>query len=382
LEFLGDAWLDFYIVQRIYGLHPDLSPGELTALKGLLASNATLSALGHKLGLHRYVASNSAVLVDTINAYAGALEALQPDRREGQRNEGQGSDLKEQYWTNLPGTLTVPKALADVVEASFASIVVDSRFDQQVAQGVFDRIFAPFYDQYCRWEGVRVNEVKRLVEGCMGLMRRVALQGRRCWAMKVASNLIKKGVEEGKEMDGEEHGGEAELKGDGEVEMEVEEEKLVQALLTEIWVELRVHGKVVARLVTLSKSPTHLSKALGVVEEISRLQQRFSSTSTPATSLDDPTDTQDDDDEAPIGTQNNGEVGNEVREELEQGDAIPNGDTDTLLNRLDEYEHLLRELLRVLGWKSVFQSPSSSPAKEERWSLAQLHELVLEGCNC
>lgn len=375
LEFLGDAWLDFYIVQRIFSLHPDLSPGELTALKGLLASNATLSALGVKLGLHKYVASNSQVLVETINAYAEALEALQVE-------EG------EQYWTNLPSTLVTPKALADVVEASFASIVVDSGFDQGVAQGVFDRIFAPFYDHYCRWEGVRVGEVKRLVEGVMGLMRRVALSGRKCLAMKVESNLIKK-ESEGMEIEVEkERGGESEgvEHEDGVGEMEVEEEQLVQALLTEIWVELKVHGRVVARLSALPKSPTHLSKALRVVEETSRLQQSFSSTCISSASVDDPTDTQDDDDEDESELK---EVQHESREQgglekdmKEEKDETPNGDTDTLLNKLDEYEHLLRELCRVLGWKSVFQSPSSSPAKEERWSLAQLHELVLEGCNC
>ncbi|KAI3486706.1 hypothetical protein L1887_49656 [Cichorium endivia] len=108
LEFLGDAWLDLYIVRYIFSAHPDLSPGELTALKGMLASNSTLAALGHRLGLHRYVASNSEVLVSTLSAYSTAMEGA-----------GEGTA----YWHKVD--VGVPKALADVVEASFASIVVD-----------------------------------------------------------------------------------------------------------------------------------------------------------------------------------------------------------------------------------------------------------------
>ncbi|SYW77479.1 related to cell cycle control protein dicer [Ustilago bromivora] len=160
LGFLGDAWIDFFIVSRIYtegGGLVVLDPGEMTALKGVLASNAALSALGVKLGLHKFIASNSAVLVESIAKYGKGLEKVL------RKGGGEG-----QYWTKA-GMVQVPKAVADVVEASFASIVVDSGFDQDTAQRVFGRIFTPFYDEHRKWEDLRVGEVKRVIDPILAL---------------------------------------------------------------------------------------------------------------------------------------------------------------------------------------------------------------------
>ncbi len=264
LEFLGDAWLDFHIVQRIFRAHPELAPGELTALKGLLASNAALSALGVRLGLHKYIASNSAVLCAIIEKYVSLLEA----RVAKQSKRGEGG----QYWTDLPPATVVPKAIADVVEASFASIVVDSGFDEGVSQNVFDKIFGPFYDEYCSFDSVRVPEVKRVVEYVCAGLRRVALAhgfGGQRGLVEVRSNVNDdkfdfeteaKGGEEGKER----------------------EEKLVQALLTPIWVELRVRGKVVGKVEVLAKSAVHLVKARRIYGEIETVLHGLDSTTPPS----------------------------------------------------------------------------------------------------
>ncbi|SPO31844.1 related to cell cycle control protein dicer [Ustilago trichophora] len=354
LEFLGDAWLDFYIVTRIYAQHDRLSPGELTALKGLLASNSTLSALGHRLGLHSYVASNSTVLCETIKHYARSLDtivtALNESKDEAETEHGQ-------YWQDLPSDVIVPKAIADVVEASFASIVVDSEFDETIAQRVFDRIFAPFYDAYCRFDRVRVRDAKRVVEFLFGIVRRevvvvdVAGSGG-VRVVEVRTNLIELGMER---------------------EGEEEEERLVRAMLTEIKVELKVADMVVGRCEVLPKSAMHLTRAIGIVTEIEKLQHQlyFSSylTASPSPQAVDDDDKDENDPDEPS-----------------QQDASQDKPSYTspaqVVEQLDEFQHLLLELAQTIGWKYIFQS-TSSPLDDDHgdagrpYSLAQLRKFVL-----
>ncbi len=219
LEFLGDAWLDLHIVRYIFSAHPDLSPGELTALKGMLASNSTLAALGHRLGLHKYVASNSEVLASTLGAYSRAMEGA-----------GEGTA----YWQDC-GVAT-PKALADVVEASFGSIVVDSSFDPSTAQRVFDRIFVPFFAKFCPWDSIPLTDVKRL------------LLSTSC-TLTISSSF------------------------DGD-EMDVD----VDALLDELTVSIAIHASTIAQLKTVPTSINHLAKAKAIMAGINAKgneEQRF-----------------------------------------------------------------------------------------------------------
>ncbi|EST06983.1 Double-stranded RNA-binding domain protein [Kalmanozyma brasiliensis GHG001] len=306
LEFLGDAWLDFFIVRTIYATHPDLSPGELTALKGVWASNATLSALGVRLGLHRFIASDSAVLQTTIATYVAALE------RQGK--EGQ-------YWTRIPHGTVVPKAIADVVEASFASIVVDSGFDEGTIAGVWDRIFLPFYEEFCRWDGLRVNEVRRVVEYVFATLR---AGGRK---VEVRSNLL-----------------------DLPNLNEEEGETVVQALLTEVQVELCVGGKCVARVETLLRSVGHLQKAIGIARCLSEVQASI------------------------LTHRGSGESSETEDEPIETTEVTERRDREA---KMDEMEHLVLQLTRAVGWKCTFQSLSGEAGEEEVMSLAQLRGLIL-----
>ncbi|SPO31957.1 related to cell cycle control protein dicer [Ustilago trichophora] len=382
LEFLGDAWLDFHIVMRIYGQNEQLSPGELTALKGLLASNSTLSALGHRLGLDKYVASNSAVLCDTIRNYADSLDSIVKslDKNKDGAEEEQG-----QYWHDLPSHVIVPKAIADVVEASFASIVVDSEFDEETTQRVFDRIFVPFYDTYCRFDAVRVRDVKRMVEYLFGIVRRGVVVGSLGMSFgRVCTNLMELGLE----LEGEEG-----------------EECLVRAMLSEIIVELKVGDMVVGRCEVLPKSPTHLGRAVGIVKEIEKLQHWFCSSSfftasslLAAVGKDDDDDDDDHDDMEPDEQATRSEIDqvqhdqNQLEETESSKDkpictTLLSSEATNLVDQLDKHQHLILELIRTLGWKSIFQSLNTSSLinhddgdgdgdGDRGYSLGQLRRLI------
>ncbi|CDU21985.1 related to cell cycle control protein dicer [Sporisorium scitamineum] len=299
LEFLGDAWLDFYIVRLIFHRHPSLSPGEMTAYKGLLASNNALSALGVRMGLHKFIASDSTVLSDTISLYAEALSQVEGGK-------------SEQYWTLLPPTIVVPKAVADVVEASFASIVVDTAFDEVMVGKMFSCICLPFYDTFCRYDSLKVVEMHRVVNFIFATLRqRITHRGVRM--VQITSNLttILRAIEDAEE-----------------------EEPVVEALLTELWVELRIAEEVVAKVVSLPRSAVHLQRAVKIVREIEA-----------------------------------------VKEALAGGAGEEEG--SGLVEKLDKLQYLTWQLTKTVGWKSVFQSVTLQEEEREVYSLAQLRRLIL-----
>ncbi|KAJ9477241.1 hypothetical protein PHBOTO_006457 [Pseudozyma hubeiensis] len=352
LEFLGDAWLDFYIVRYIFAKHPNLSPGELTTLKGVLASNSTLSAMGVRLGLERFVASDSDVLSDTIGVYAQEMKRL----------EEEGG---VQYWLKLKQGVVVPKAVADVVEASFASIVVDSGFDERVGEEVFGRVWRMFYDEWCRWEDLVVRDLKRVVGFVMGVVRRV---------------VVKEGGGEGAVL----MGIRSSLQGEEEKERMVSGDEIVETLLSEVWVELVVAGETVGQVVVLPKSLGHLQRAKGIVKELDAVQRRLKQLlSQPSQEGNSDEETIEDLETEPATTPSTNEP---IPHSLPRTHPIT---SESLLSALDEQEYLLHQLARTLGWKMLFQPLTSHPSRSSAdstqgatdddakgLSLAQLRALV------
>ncbi len=53
LEFLGDAFLNFAIAQRLYGLHSDAAEGDLSRLRAFLVRGSTLADVARPLGLEQ-----------------------------------------------------------------------------------------------------------------------------------------------------------------------------------------------------------------------------------------------------------------------------------------------------------------------------------------
>jgi ribonuclease III len=84
LEFLGDAYLNFFIADRLYAIHPGASEGDLSRLRASLVNRATLATIGRELGVDTQLvlgpgelrsggAQRDAALADTVEALIGAV---------------------------------------------------------------------------------------------------------------------------------------------------------------------------------------------------------------------------------------------------------------------------------------------------------------------
>ncbi len=85
LEFLGDAILGAHVVEYIYRSFPDVSEGEMTALKSEVVSRRVLSRIGQDIGLFSYIRvdlanmrtfnerSRDSLCADVIEAIIGAI---------------------------------------------------------------------------------------------------------------------------------------------------------------------------------------------------------------------------------------------------------------------------------------------------------------------
>jgi len=132
LEFLGDSLLDMAFIMHLYYKYPDKDPHWLTEHKTPMVSNKFLGAVCVKLGWHRHLKSNSAILSSQIRNYV--LEVEEAER------EAEGAVT---YWVHCQDP---PKCLADVIEAYVAAIFVDAEFDFNVVLHFFHRHLKPFFE--------------------------------------------------------------------------------------------------------------------------------------------------------------------------------------------------------------------------------------------
>lgn len=84
LEFLGDAFLSFFVAMKLYQMHPHANEGDLSRLRAALVKEATLAEIGRELGVDSQLilgagevrsggASRDAALADTVEALIGAV---------------------------------------------------------------------------------------------------------------------------------------------------------------------------------------------------------------------------------------------------------------------------------------------------------------------
>ncbi|KAK0536448.1 Dicer-like protein 1 [Tilletia horrida] len=162
LEFLGDAVLDYFAVSDVYYRYPDLDQGELTEYKDKLCMNRTLGALAEAVGMHQFLHAASSALLGTIaDANASLRRRREDERRKPKEKRGV-------YWAEVK----IPKQVADIVESLVGAVALDSAFDMKVLQALYDRLFKPFYDEFCRPKEEiddDVREFERFMEyeGCV-----------------------------------------------------------------------------------------------------------------------------------------------------------------------------------------------------------------------
>jgi ribonuclease-3 len=84
LEYLGDAFLNFAIAQRLFWLRRDDTEGDLSRARAALVKEPTLAAIGQRLGLDAQLtlgagelrtggAQRAAILADAVEALIGAV---------------------------------------------------------------------------------------------------------------------------------------------------------------------------------------------------------------------------------------------------------------------------------------------------------------------
>ncbi|KZO93295.1 ribonuclease III [Calocera viscosa TUFC12733] len=157
LEFIGDAILDFLAVRLIFTRWGQLHEGWLTLLKGAMVSNSALAAVGVELGLHKYIIHDSPHLVTTVSTYVEEVTNAKEEDLTAAELEGRAPG---EYWVHLEP----PKVLSDIVEAIIGAIYVSDSFDPAGYEGVFDRLFKPFFLSHISLNTLAQHPTKQLFE--------------------------------------------------------------------------------------------------------------------------------------------------------------------------------------------------------------------------
>ena len=109
LEYLGDALIDFIIIDYFSSKYPTAGPGSLSKMKATAVSNRTFSYVSHELFLHEYL------------EYAGS--ELKSDLLKFRSNISKLGGIEN--LSKLPDTGI--KVMADMFESVIAAIYIDSR---------------------------------------------------------------------------------------------------------------------------------------------------------------------------------------------------------------------------------------------------------------
>lgn len=112
LEFLGDAVLDFCIVAYLYDKYPLLGPGDLTDLKGMIASNESFARVTIEWGFEEFLFMDSVVLKEQIELF---------------RSEMAMNDTND---VDDVGSTAAPKVLGDILESIVGAVLVDKGLER------------------------------------------------------------------------------------------------------------------------------------------------------------------------------------------------------------------------------------------------------------
>ncbi|RIA97599.1 hypothetical protein C1645_813834 [Glomus cerebriforme] len=149
LEFLGDAVLDFLTVKYLFEKYPDGTPGLITDLKDASVNNHILGAICERIGLQKHIIHFSPKLMAAMTEFVKTVNEM--------RDQGEAVG---EYWSDLD----VPKVMSDVIESMLGAVFVDSEFDPDVPQRLFDKWIAPVLNEHVTPETLKVHPVKSLTE--------------------------------------------------------------------------------------------------------------------------------------------------------------------------------------------------------------------------
>lgn len=149
-EYLGDAVVGFLLLSYFFYKYPDLSPGELTALRGPALSNDLFARVIVCRGIHKRFWHSCAPLRQEINKFEGLISTEEDD----------GDDVCK--------TMTVPKVLGDLLESIIGAIVVDNGMHLNGVQDIVLKLIEEELDRFANPDKFKhnpVSELVRLVQG-------------------------------------------------------------------------------------------------------------------------------------------------------------------------------------------------------------------------
>ena len=124
LEFLGDAILDFTMMDYFFNSHTGIQPGELAVLKSSSVNNEFLGYICAQLELEKHLVATDAIKTEIANFTAELGDSFERD------NEA-------------------PKVLADIIEAIIGAVYIDSVGDYEQTREVITFMMGEYIDLYC-----------------------------------------------------------------------------------------------------------------------------------------------------------------------------------------------------------------------------------------
>lgn len=171
LEFLGDSYLNFCIANVLFREFPTLTPGELTALRAGVVSNANLNTWARAYGLQNQLVMGASmvhlripekaekIIADVFEAYIGGVIISRPDGRALVEEflEALVQPTVEEHRMILNGSIKVDKmAVGRLYElATIQKKKVEFRYMDSEVQGAEDR-----WEAICSWAGKEAGRAK------------------------------------------------------------------------------------------------------------------------------------------------------------------------------------------------------------------------------
>ncbi|KAF9301807.1 Dicer-like protein 1 [Mortierella antarctica] len=152
LEFLGDAVLDFQVIQYFYNKYRDAPPGAITLIKDASVNNQILGAMAVQLGLGEFLIHSSGALAGEIERAIVAIETIKDQSANGL--------LEGEYWVDVK----MPKVLGDLIESTIGAVFVDCGFDFETVSALFARLVRPFLDKHVNLDSIVIHPTKALLE--------------------------------------------------------------------------------------------------------------------------------------------------------------------------------------------------------------------------
>lgn len=144
-EYLGDAIIGFLLLSHFFQKYQNLSPGELTSLRGPALSNDLFARVVVSLKINERFWFDCPPLDAEIKRFADLVA----------NEENDDEDVCK--------TMTVPKVLGDLLEAIIGAIVVDKGMKLDGVQDVVLKLMDVELDRFCNPEKFKHNPISELV---------------------------------------------------------------------------------------------------------------------------------------------------------------------------------------------------------------------------